>query len=363
MKARLIRWHRYLSLALLTVWLLQAASGIVLTFHRAAEDRIMGVSGKDADPAAIDSAFARISRDHGKPVEMFAGGDGSARFDVLLAKTDGRQVRVWIDAADGRILGHDLWRGPFGEQRWLHLIFEFHNSFLGGSLGKKFVSLSGALLVTNLLLALWMVWPRRGRWSEVLLPRRRLKGAAALFVWHRSVGLLFLPIGATLLLAGSVMIWRADIERAWAIGPIVPTPSDVPSAAARALPPSAAITAAMARYPDGKLAILVLPSEAKPWFLVRLTRPGELRRMLGTTTVYVDGTTGAILGAWSPLDAPRPAYLLDSLYAVHTGEWAGIPGRLVVLATGLWLIAMTTLGLMLWQTRRKTRRPRPAAPG
>lgn len=358
MKARLIRWHRYLSLALLAVWILQAASGIILTFHRAAEDHFMNVSGKDADPAMIDSALIQIARDYGKPVEMFAGGDSPARFDVLLEEESGKQARVWIDAANGLILGHDLWRGPLGEQRWLHLIFEFHNSFLNGRVGKKVVSLSGALLVTNLLLALWMVWPKRGRWRDILIPRRGLKGAAALFVWHRSIGLLFLPIGATLLLAGSVMIWRADLERMWEIGPVAPVRTDVSAAVTPPLPPSAAIAAAIARYPDGKLAILVLPSEAKPWFLVRLTRPGELRRTLGTTTVYVDAATGAVLSAWSPVDAPKPAYVLDSLYAIHTGEWAGVPGRLLVLATGVWLIAMSSLGLMLWLKRRKSRRSR-----
>ena len=358
MKIGLIRWHRYLSLAVLAVWMLQAASGVILTFHRGLEDRIMGVSGKEADPAAIDRVFARINRDYGKPVEMFAGGDGPGRFDVLLEEKEARQIRVWIDAADGRILGNDLWRGPFADQRWLHLTFEFHNSFLNGKIGKKVVSVSGLLLVTNLLLALWMVWPKRGKWRESLMPRRGLKGAPAIFVWHRALGLWFLPIGVTLLLAGSIMIWRAELERAWGIGPIPPTQSVISTVNSTPLPPSTAIAAATARYPDGKLAVLVLPSEEKPWFLVRLTRPGELRRTLGTTIVYVDALTGEIRSAWSPVDAPKLAYVLDSLYAVHTGEWGGLPSRLLVLATGVWIITMIILGVALWLKRRRQYRTR-----
>ena len=124
------------------------------------------------------------------------------------------------------------------------------------------------------------------------------------------------------------------------------------------LPPSTAIAAATARYPGGKLAVLVLPSEAKPWFLIRLTRPEELRRTLGTTTVYVDALTGEIQSAWSPVDAPKLAYIIDSLYAVHTGEWGGFPSRLLVLATGVWIITMIILGLALWLVRQRKQRMR-----
>ena len=358
MKFRLIRWHRYLSLAVLAVWMLQAASGVILTFHRGVEDRIMGVSGKEADPEAIDRVFTRIKRDYGKPTEMFAGGDGPGRFDVLLEEKEGRQVRVWIDAADGRILGSDLWSGPFAEQRWLHLMFEFHNSFLNGKTGKKIVSVSGMLLVTNLLLALWMVWPRRGKWRELLIPKQGLKGTSAIFVWHRAIGLWFLPIGVILILAGSIMIWRGELESSLKIGPLPPTKSHFSTASIPPLPPSTAIAAATARYPGGKLAVLVLPSEAKPWFLIRLTRPEELRRTLGTTTVYVDALTGEIQSAWSPVDAPKLAYIIDSLYAVHTGEWGGFPSRLLVLATGVWIITMIILGVALWLDRQRKQRMR-----
>ena len=88
---------------------------------------------------------------------------------------------------------------------------------------------------------------------------------------------------------------------------------------------------------------------------VRVRQPGESRRAYGTTVVYVSAASGGVILEQDALKAPAARRFVASLYPIHTGEVAGLPGRLVSLGVGLWLLAMLGLGLMLWSSRRRRR--------
>lgn len=347
----MLRLHRYLSLTVAGIWLLQAATGLVLSFHRQLEDEWLGVSGLRVNAEAVDTAIARVSAQYGTVEELFAGGAQPGRFDVLLQHEGERQTRVWIDGADGRILGSDLWEGPLSEMEPLHLAYLFHNEFFSGPLGKRFVSLSGFLLLTNLVLGLWLAWPARGRWKQVLFPPKTRSQSSSAMLLHRSIGFWLAPIAIFIVLCGTLMVWRGEIERGLGIAP--PKPEVAETVKPGVIRPAAAIRAAQVRYPDGELAIFVMPTPERPWYLIRLTRPSELRATLGTTIVYVDAADGTVLAAWSPEEGHPVAAAVDSLYALHTGEWAGTAGRLLTFSVGLWLIAVTVYGFRLWLIRRR----------
>ncbi len=67
--------------------------------------------------------------------------------------------------------------------------------------------------------------------------------------------------------------------------------------------------------------------------------------------LFVSATNGRILSDHPSTGAPVGRRFVDSIYPFHTGQWAGIAGRLLVLLQGIWLIAMIILGLQLWRTR------------
>ena len=348
---KLLRLHRYLSLAVAVIWILQAITGLVLGFHRHLEDNWLDVSGQPVNAEAVEAAIARVGARHGAVEELFAGGAEPGRFDVLLRHEGERQTRVWIDGADGRVLGTDLWEGPLDEMRPLHLAYLFHNEFFSGPLGKRFVSFSGLLLLTNLVLGLWLAWPTRGRWRQALFPPKSHSRSASAMLVHRSVGIWLAPVAIFVVFCGTLMVWRGEIEKGLGIAP--PKPEAIEVVKPDVIQPAAAIRAAQARYPDGELAILVMPTPERPWYLIRLTRPSELRATLGTTIVYVDAADGAVLEAWSPEEGHPVAAAVDSLYALHTGEWAGTAGRRMTFVVGLWLIAVTVYGVRLWLVRRR----------
>ena len=96
-----------------------------------------------------------------------------------------------------------------------------------------------------------------------------------------------------------------------------------------------------------------MPSSESALYKVRVLRPGEWRRVYGTTTVFVDARDGTVAARFDALsDGPRRSFV-DGLFPFHTGEMGGLAGRIAVMAIGLWLLTMIWLGVVLWRRRSK----------
>jgi uncharacterized iron-regulated membrane protein len=353
--------HRWLGVALAGLWALQALSGVALVFARSLDDWSLRASGRPADLAAIDRSLAQVRRDHpgARVVEYLPSGGADGQIDVLIAAGGGRTDVVRLDGASGVVLREGGWSGPPGRLGPMRALLTFHKQLWSGDLGRALIGASGLVLAGEILAGLRLAWPARGRWRAALTPGREKVPAMAALRWHRAVALWLAPLALASVLTGAAMSWSADLQRALAAAP--PPPRVPPAAGAAVLVPSAAARAALGLHPDARLAEVVMPRGGRPWYLVRLRRPGEWRRVFGTTLVYVDARTGAVVGGRDALAAPAAARFVDGLYPVHTGEWAGLGGRLAVLAVGVWLAATTGLGIGLWLTRRRMRRTRPRA--
>jgi uncharacterized iron-regulated membrane protein len=127
--------------------------------------------------------------------------------------------------------------------------------------------------------------------------------------------------------------------------------------------PGAAIARALETYPGSQLAGVAFPDAESPWYRIRVLQPGESRRVFGTTTLFIGAHSGRVIGDFDALAAPPPRRFMDTLFPVHTGELAGAPGRLLIVAIGVWLLAMIALGLSLWATRRAAQRGRATQAG
>jgi len=143
-----------------------------------------------------------------------------------------------------------------------------------------------------------------------------------------SIGLLFCMMG----LSGSLLVYRAEIERAL-------RPSWQAQGAARpALPISEAEHNVHNRWPAATVQRLVLPQDAK--------EPVEfLIRDNGTQThVYCDAVTGEVLGTFE-------VAWLDWIVGLHHNLRLGPVGRQLVGTIGIALLLASVSGLALWLWR------------
>ena len=354
LRPTLIKLHRWLSLGMMALWLVQALSGMICVFHWELDDATIAAPDRPLNLGAIERRVTLLAPSgSGRTVTQIwtsAGGDG--RWDVTVDGHRGRTVRidnmgnVLRVRRDGELLR---------DGGLIDSIDNLHQTLMAGDAGGWIIGLSGMLLLTNLALGLYAAWPRLGNWRRALDPRGARNPAARLFGWHRALGLWLVAPAMLMVSTGVLRAFSNGFEGL--IGGGAPAaPIIAPDGRAIGLP--AAVQAALTRQPRARLAGLIFPDTTSATWQVRLVEPGEWSRAYGKSRVFIDGRTGRIVGEY---DAPRATLaqrIANGIYPLHTGEALGLPGRVAVLLIGAWLATMIVLGGSLWWLRRRFRQPR-----
>ncbi len=346
----LISAHRWLSLAAAALWLLQAATGMIIMFHWEMDDATIPAPHVATDPDKlahrIDLLAPAGSGRH--VVSVWTSAGFADRYDVTVEDAAGRDSAVRV-AGDGTPIRID---GPDSPRRLIDTIVLLHQSLISGQTGRWIIGASGLLLFTNVIAGTVIAWPRRGTWAKVLRPSRRGLAVTRHYGWHRAIGL----VGAVpaLLLVGAGVLLAFDDGVAVLIGG---TPIEMPAIrGADRIGFARAVEAAERALPGSRLTAVTPPTVGDATYQVRLRAPGEWRRAYGASFVFVDATDGRIRGVFPARDAPLGRKSFDALFPVHTGEAGGLIGRILVLCTGAWLASMIVIGVRLWWLRRRTKR-------
>lgn len=355
MKAVLRRVHRIASLACVAVWLMQAITGVLLVFQSEMDDALLGGATVPLDVASIEARMLQLVREEpgASVVVVSATGGAPDRFDILLDRADGAGGDlVRVDGA-GTVLRRSASDHDYLQQAsFFGAATALHRTMLQGKVGEILVGISGLLLLTNVIIGLNLAWPRRGQWWRALRPQASHNAAAGLYAWHRALGLwLGIPAAFLLLLLGVLMAFEDQVKDVLGVHP----PKLVAAPAEGAITAVEAIRIAQARFPEAEFGYFRVPREKRPWYQVRFRQDGEWRKTIGRTDVYVDARTGDVLYEQDALSAPLPTRIFYALYPLHTGEVAGMAGRIFVLVLGIWLVGTIGLGLCLWWVRRRPR--------
>lgn len=346
--------HKYLGLALAALWALEALSGTLLVFHREIADAELGSKPVAVDFRRLDARIAAIERSAGAfRVEQLAVSGGlTGIFDLSVMDPDGR-IRVLKLDGQGNVLADRPSNYDFRRMTVWQLAYLLHTTLFAGPTGRLVLGASGCLLALTLILALRLAWPPPGQLRRWLWPAAQRRPALKWLTWHRAIGLWFVIPSLMFVTAGAVLGMIVPLETLVAMPP-APQMSSTTQSPLR-IPPSQAIAIATARHPGSRFAVLQMPAVRQPWYEIRVLEPGELRRVFGTTEVYVSATDGGVLADDDALKAPFTVRSLANSFPLHTGEFLGLGGRLLNLLNGIWLTLMIVLGVSLWLTRRKQR--------
>jgi uncharacterized iron-regulated membrane protein len=355
-KASVIKLHRRLSLAAVIFWIVQALTGLLIVFHWELEDATVSGAHRPTDWAAITRRVAQVeAAGPGRHVaSIWTSAGAPDRYDLSVDEPHSAGESIRIDGA-GDILRDRPADALIGQGAIFNTLVVIHQTLLSGDTGGWIVGISGVLLLTNLVLGLTNAWPKRGLWRRTLKPPRAPPSPARTYGWHRSLG-LWGVIPALLLVSSGISMAFEDGLRDLLHGEDPALASEPKADSRPLLPLDRAVAKALAPYPGGRIAGISTPSADKPVYKIRLLQPGEPRRAYGTTTLFIDARDGRTLDVSDAFTAPIGRRFVDFLYALHTGEAAGLPGRLIVLATASWILTMITLGLRLWWLRRPARK-------
>lgn len=338
-RSAVVTTHRWMGLIASALWLLQAVTGVVAVFHWEIDDAITAGAHRPTDLKAIEQRVRAFG-----PHSIWTTAGVADRYDVFA---DGRVIR--IDGA-GNVLRIRRDDEKFAHGGFVDTLVVLHQSLLAGDRGRWIIGASGLFLSSNLMLGIIAAWPRRGQWRRALKPLTMGSRVASLYSWHRALGLWLAALGLCVAGAGALLAFEETTERLLHPAPVEPVAQ--PSAAAARVGMAQATESALARYRGSVVSGIGFPTPANAMWTITLKQRGELQRAYGNTRVFISAIDGRIVADFDALTASPARRFLNNLFAFHTGQIAGMPGRILVIITGIWLIAMIALGLALWWTRR-----------
>lgn len=368
MKGSLKKIHRYVSLGLAAVWLVQALTGVLMVFHWELDDALVAGEHRPVAPVDVAAAAVRVQREYpASTVTAFYATAGAAdRFDIYLDNPQGNTDIVRVDGSGRTLVARPL-DYDYRRAGLIQAAIVLHQTLFAGEAGKTFLGVSAVFLLTNIVMGLMLAWPRRAEWRRALLPRTSRVRIANVFAWHRAAGLWLALPALCLITAGMLVAFEDPLDELLGTGasPVALAgvhSSRVDSLTTATVAPMVAMQTAMQRFPAAVPTSMRMPGKESPWYQVRLKQPGEARRVYGQTAVFVSADDGRIIAVNDALQASRTQRFVYALIPTHTGEILGNPGRLLAMAVGLWLLTMLVLGVTLWSGRRRSRPlPSPAA--
>lgn len=345
---------------MLSLWIVQAATGVLMVYHWELDDALIVAPRAPVDFPALGRRIESLATE--RPTahvnSVYPTGGAPDRFDIYVEGPDEREDAVRVDG-----LGRDVITRPsnydYSRAGLINAAVLLHQSLFAGDGGRRFLGMSGLVLLASLLVGLYLAWPVRGRWWSALVPRRLPPGPGRWYAWHRAVGLWLALPACIFLTAGVLLAFDDPIEEFLGAAP-TPPPVTAAAAGTPAVGPAAAITTALARFPGSTFSGLRMPHADAPFYRVRVKQPGEHRRVFGTTAVYVAQAGGTVIGVEDAQTASWRRAFLDVAYPIHTGEYVGPAGRVAALASGSLLLGSMVLGSLLWWRRRRPA-PRTAA--
>ena len=363
--------HRWLGIAAFSVLALVGATGALLAF----EDEIVQALNRDVrtvEPRAsgrlpLPELLAKVQEQ--APAERLSAvelaGDPRAAVRVTLESPadDGdrpRRASRYADPYTGRL---DARAGERGEE-FFREVRTLHRWLVVGPIGsrdvgREIVALCAIALVLLGLSGLWVRWPRtRTQWRTWLKLDLRARGRTRLSNPHVVLGAWAFPIYLVIALTGlswSYPSYRDALESLAGVNRPEPTRESRRAAAERPRAPatrplSAAAWSALLATADtadiGHVSLRLPTSEGEP---IRMRYLGaDPAHSRAFDVVSIDPATLRILERTPYAAQPLAARLVTSRFALHSGSYFGLPGRLLFTLASLALPVVAVTGALLW---------------
>ena len=298
----------------------------------------------------------------------------------LYVDTEGAQpTRVFLTPPPGERRGGIRFVDPYtgeslGEPRGLQffgLMLQLHRFLAMGQSGRQITGACTIALVFFCLSGLYLRWPRQvWSWRAWLTFDWAKKGRAFNWDLHSVVGTWCLPLYLCAALTG--LYWSYDWYRSGLEGLLSDAPRAAGEGRGRRSPPVAGqpmppvdytnLWQGIQRTAGDRLSAysLQLPNAAgEPARVFFILRDAEHARAFNQ--MQLDPLTGEARQVERYADKSFKARLLASVYALHTGEYFGMTGRILMMVASLLMPLFFVTGLLLYLDRRRKKRAALAA--
>lgn len=374
----LLRLHRWAGLGLAGLLVLEGASGSVLAFQGALDGALNPelFAARTTGPAlSADDLLARISAQSpgADPTYLVfrppPGRTAQAFLSALAGAVPPAENQLFADPGSGEVLGRRAYGACCLSRRALvPFLYTVHRSLMSGAVGTLVLGIAALVWALDccvgLALTLPRAPPRLARWRTAWVFKPGAGAARRELDLHRAGGLWLWPTLLALAVSGVSLALPTQVFRpaVAALLPVTPPAPARPAAdPARAKLPLDRLIADAERDVAGHgdplpATTLYRNPQAGTVAVYFFPEPTLRGTGLGTPSVTLDDSTGAVLEREIP-GAGRLGDLFERVqFPLHSGQVAGLPGRVAIAVTGMAVALLSVTGVMIWERRRRARR-------
>jgi uncharacterized iron-regulated membrane protein len=362
-----LKIHLYIGLVLGLELSLIGLTGSLLVFHKTIDawlnphllttnERTARISIDDVFAAARAAIPQAMGPGASVAVHMPSRIDGTYLAWVKIpgeTVEDAHWRQVSVDPYTGAVLGVRE-----EDTSLISLLYSLHYTLLLGEWGETAVGMSGLLLLVSVFSGVYLWWPPRGKTGQALRINYRASRTRLNFDLHRVSGLYVGLVLLVICFSGISMIFpsymQSVVRTFLPVSDAPPALQSMPQPDRSPLAPSRAIVTATSVFPDAEVTSINHTSMGPEGvYAVHMRQPGEVRKSGGATVVWVDQYRGDILHRRDPRTMSAGDTFLLWQFPLHNGEAFGLPGRLVILLSGLSLPLLYVTGLCIWWRKRR----------
>lgn len=290
---------------------------------------------------------------------------GNDRVSAVFVMADGAPSRVFFQPPPGERRGAsryfnaftgELLPGPAGEA-FFDVVLQLHRFLALGPVGRQITGACTLILIFFCVSGLYLRWPRQAlNWRAWLTLDRAKKGRAFNWDLHATAGTWCL---ALYLLAGLTgLFWSYEWYRQGATALLSSAPSEQRRQAGGPV-----------EAPDYAMLWRRLNEVAGPGLTRWTVRASAKGQPLSVSYLTVDAAhprafdlvefepvTGRIVREQRYASKPFGERILASVYALHTGEYFGLVGRLLMMLASVSMPVFLVTGWLLYLDRRRKQR-------
>ncbi len=357
----LFQLHWFLGITAGTILAITGLSGAALSFEdellRAANPGLAGIAEHHANgqpPLNLDELVPMLQAGSDRPLQRLRV-DATGQRPSVARFEGGKEHWVYFDPYSGERFS--TLRG----QAFFDFVEDLHRHLAAGERGKLLTGSCAIILLFFVLSGLYLRWPRKW-WHPRTWLAVEWKRSGRSFLWslHSVVGTWVLLVYLVIVLTG--LWWSFD----WYRDGVTRLLGDGRSA------PRAQVQAAPLDLARVQESLYALPGVRTGYIDLRLPgKPGQpitARVMAGDPalrggghdraqdSLQLDPGSGAVLEyrPYAQLDAG--GQVMTSMFALHSGSFFGLPGRVIVMLSSLCMTLFFITGWMLYLDRRRSQR-------
>jgi uncharacterized iron-regulated membrane protein len=272
---------------------------------------------------------------------------------------------VFVDPYTARVLARWLVKedGQWFRREFSGFLYDLHYKLLlPGDIGSPLVGIVAMLAFVSVGFGVYLWWPKQGKWRRALSFKRGASSQRFVFDLHNLTGIYLLPVLVVILISG--VYFNLPEQFYWVVRQFSPNTVEYYGYRIKSNPPAPdvqpiglvrAFDIVYTRFPEGRPELLSNASLPDSAYRICSKQVASVSSFADTRCVHVDQYSGEIL--WFSASGSHTGGDTFARWQLplHSGKAFGLPGRILVLLSGLAFPVLLVTGVIRWLQKRRAK--------